>query len=103
MLQVPFIRDNQELVLEGLAKRNFVNAKEIIGRVLKTDETRRNIQALLDNSLAESNALSKEIWISFKTGQVQKATLAKEKTKKLKETAKNLTAQLNTCSKELQE
>ncbi len=103
MLQVPFIRDNQELVLEGLAKRNFVNAKEIIGRVLKTDETRRNIQALLDNSLAESNALSKEIGILFKTGQVQKATLAKEKTKKLKETAKNLTDQLNTCSKELQE
>jgi seryl-tRNA synthetase len=103
MLQVPFIRDNQELVLEGLAKRNFVNAKEIIGRVLKTDETRRNVQALLDNSLAESNALSKEIGILFKTGQVQKATLAKEKTKKLKETAKNLTDQLNTCSKELQE
>ena len=44
MLQVPFIRNNQELVLEGLAKRNFVNAKEIIGRVLETDETRRNIQ-----------------------------------------------------------
>ena len=30
MLQVPFIRDNQKLVLEGLAKRNFVNAREII-------------------------------------------------------------------------
>ena len=44
MLQVPFIRDNQELVLEGLAKRNFANAKEIIGSVLKADETRRKIQ-----------------------------------------------------------
>ena len=53
MLQVPFIRNNQELVLEGLAKRNFVNAKEIIGRVLETDETRRNIQASLDNTLAD--------------------------------------------------
>ena len=103
MLQVPFIRDNQKLVLEGLAKRNFMTAKEIIAHVLEADETRRNIQALLDNSLAESNALSKEIGILFKTGQVQKATLAKEKTKKLKETTKNLTDQLNTCSKELQE
>ena len=84
MLQVPFIRNNQELVLEGLAKRNFVNAKEIIGRVLETDETRRNIQASLDNTLAESNAISKEIGLLFKTGQVQKAALAKEKSKKLK-------------------
>ena len=102
MLQVPFIRDNQKLVLEGLAKRNFVNAKEILGRVLETDETRRNVQVLLDNTLAESNALSKEIGELFKTGQVQKATLAKEKTKKLKEQSKKFTDQLNTYSKELQ-
>ena len=103
MLQVPFIRNNQELVLEGLAKRNFVNAKEIIGRVLETDETRRNIQASLDNTLAESNAISKEIGLLFKTGQVQKAALAKEKSKKLKDQSRNFTDQLNTCSKELQE
>ena len=102
MLQVPFIRDNQKLVLEGLAKRNFVNAKEILARVLETDETRRNVQVLLDNTLAESNALSKEIGEFFKTGQVQKATLAKEKTKKLKEQSKKFTDQLNTYSKELQ-
>ena len=103
MLQVPFIRDNQKLVLEGLAKRNFINANEIIASVLEKDETRRNIQALLDNTLAESNTLSKEIGVLFKTGQIQKATLAKEKSKKLKEESKNFTEQLNTCTKELQE
>ena len=103
MLQVPFIRNNQELVLEGLAKRNFVNAKEIIGRVLEADETRRNIQVLLDNTLAESNAISKEIGILFKTGQIQKAALAKEKSKKLKDQSKKFTDQLDTYSKELQE
>ena len=103
MLQIPFIRNNQELVLEGLAKRNFVNAKEIIERVLETDKTRRNIQVLLDNTLAESNAISKEIGILFKTGQIQKAALAKEKSKKLKDQSKNFTDQLNTCSKKLQE
>ena len=103
MLQVPFIRDNQKLVLEGLAKRNFINANEIIADVLKKDETRRNIQVLLDNTLAESNTLSKEIGVLFKTGQIQKATLAKEKSKKLKEESKNFTEQLNTCTKELQE
>ena len=94
MLQIPFIRNNQELVLEGLAKRNFVNAKEIIERVLETDKTRRNIQVLLDNTLAESNAISKEIGILFKTGQIQKAALAKEKSKKLKDQSKNFTDHL---------
>lgn len=103
MLQVPFIRDNQKLVLEGLAKRNFVNAKEIIESVIEADETRRKIQVLLDDTLAESNALSKEIGVLFKTGQVQKATLVKEKTGKLKEQSKDLTDQLNTASKDLQE
>ena len=103
MLQVPFIRDNQKLVLEGLAKRNFVNAKEIIESVIEADETRRKIQVLLDDTLAESNALSKEIGLFFKTGQVQKATLVKEKTGKLKEQSKDLTDQLNTASKDLQE
>ena len=103
MLQVPFIRDNQKLVLEGLAKRNFVNAKEIIESVIEADETRRKIQVLLDNTLAESNALSKEIGLFFKTGQVQKATLVKEKTGKLKEQSKDLNDQLNTASKNLQE
>ena len=103
MLQVPFIRDNQKLVLEGLAKRNFANAKEIIESVIEADETRRKIQVLLDNTLAESNALSKEIGIFFKTGQVQKATLVKEKTGKLKEQSKDLNDQLNTASKNLQE
>ena len=103
MLQVQFIKDNQEFVLEGLAKRNFANAKEIIESVLKADETRRKIQVLLDNTLAESNALSKEIGLFFKTGQVQKATLVKEKTGKLKEQSKDLNDQLNTASKNLQE
>ena len=103
MLQVQFIRDNQELVLEGLAKRNFANSKEIIESVLEADETRRKVQVLLDDTLAESNALSKEIGLFFKTGQVQKATLVKEKTGKLKEQSKDLTDQLNTASKDLQE
>ena len=30
MLQVQFIRENQETVLAGLAKRNFANAETII-------------------------------------------------------------------------
>ena len=103
MLQVQFIRDNKQTVLDGLAKRNFANAETIINDVLSTDENRRNTQTSLDNILAESNTISKEIGELFKSGQAQKANLLKEKTTQLKEQSKELTEQLNAFSNALQE
>ena len=64
MLQVPFIRENKDLVITSLKKRNF-DASEIIAEVLNLDEDRRSLQTNLDNTLAESNSLSKEIGILF--------------------------------------
>jgi seryl-tRNA synthetase len=95
MLQVQFIREHKEVVLKGLAKRNFSGAETIIEQVLKTDESRRATQVSLDNILAESNKISKEIGAFFKSGEVQKAHLLKEKTGQLKEQSKVLSEQLN--------
>ena len=103
MLQVQFIRDNKQTVLDGLAKRNFANAEAIIEEVLATDEARRATQVSLDNVLAESNKLSKEIGGLFKTGKVQEANLLKEKTGQLKEDSKRLTEELHTNANKLQE
>ncbi|SEC34605.1 seryl-tRNA synthetase [Tenacibaculum sp. MAR_2009_124] len=102
MLQIQFIRENKQTVLEGLAKRNFADAETIIDHVLNTDETRRSTQVLLDNVLAESNKLSKEIGALFKSGEVQKANLIKEKTGQLKQESKELTEKLSAASDELQ-
>ena len=103
MLQVQFIRENKQTVLEGLAKRNFANAEEILDQVLEADETRRSTQVSLDETLAESNKLSKEIGAFFKSGEVQKANLLKEKTAQLKEQSKTLTDDLNVVTDKLQE
>jgi len=102
MLQVQFIRENKEVVLNGLAKRNFANAETMIDAVLDADEQRRATQVSLDNILEESNKLSKEIGQFFKSGEHQKANLLKEKTGQLKEKSKTLTEQLNSISDELQ-
>ena len=102
MLQVQFIRENKQVVLEGLAKRNFANAKTIIEQVLTADENRRKTQVSLDETLAESNKLSKEIGQLFKSGEVQKANLIKEKTSQLKTKSKELTESLSAFSEELQ-
>ncbi|MFI0428752.1 serine--tRNA ligase [Mariniflexile sp. HMF6888] len=100
MLQVPFIRENKNLVITRLAKRN-IDATEIIHNVISLDEERRRIQTELDNTLAESNTLSKEIGNLYKSGETQKANLLKEKTSQLKEVSKELTEALNNKAEEL--
>ena len=102
MLQVQFIRDHKEAVLQGLAKRNFANAERIIEQVLTADENRRGTQVQLDNTLSESNKMSKEIGAFFKSGKAQKATLLKEKTGQLKEKSKALAEKLQEYAYELQ-
>ncbi|WP_445737912.1 serine--tRNA ligase [Mariniflexile sp.] len=89
MLQVPFIRENKELVIERLAKRN-IDATEMIHNVISLDEDRRRIQTELDNILAESNTLSKDIGNLYKSGETQKANILKEKTGQLKDASKEL-------------
>jgi seryl-tRNA synthetase len=103
MLQVHYIKDNKEAVLAGLAKRNFKNAESTIGAVLKADEDRRSTQAALDAILAESNKISKEIGVLFKSGEPQKANVLKEKTGALKEESKQLTDKLAAVNVSLQE
>jgi seryl-tRNA synthetase len=100
MLQVPFIRENKDLVIAGLAKRN-IDATEVINQVISVDEDRRRIQTELDNTLAESNTISKEIGILYKSGETQKANQLKEKTSQLKEVSKDLNDLLNNKVEEL--
>jgi seryl-tRNA synthetase len=102
MLQVQFIRENKQTVLDGLAKRNFANAETIVNEVLTADENRRKTQVSLDDTLAESNKLSKEIGAFFKSGEVQKANILKEKTGQLKEKSKELNESLQAFSDALQ-
>jgi len=101
MLQVPFIRENKDRVLAGLAKRNFKNASETIDTVLATDELKRSTQAKLDAVLTESNALNKEIGMLFKSGEAKKANILKEKSGQLKTASKELQEQFNKAESDL--
>ncbi|MFT5216753.1 MAG: seryl-tRNA synthetase [Glaciecola sp.] len=102
MLQLSFIRENQELVIERLSKRN-IDATEMIAEVIQLDEERRQTQTELDNTLAESNALSKEIGMLYKSGKTDEANAIKDKTAQLKEDSKALTEKLNSTSENLDE
>jgi seryl-tRNA synthetase len=100
MLQVPFIRENKDLVINRLAVRN-IDATAMIEEVINLDEARRALQTKLDAILAESNAISKEIGILYKSGQAEKANALKSKTADFKEESKELNDQLTTTAEAL--
>lgn len=100
MLQLTFVRENKEAVLNGLKKRNFKDL-QLVDEVIELDEKRRATQAELDNALAESNNLSKEIGLLFKSGETGKANVLKEKTIELKEKTKKLSDSLSEISENL--
>lgn len=101
MLEVAHIREHKDAYAKALSKRN-IDAAPLLDQVIAADETRRTSQAKLDEVLAESNKFSKEIGMLFKSGEVQKANLLKEKTAGLKEQSKMLQDTLNRASEDLQ-
>lgn len=102
MLQIAFIRENQERVIQALAKRNL-DVKAVVEEVVQLDEKRRATQVALDNILAESNKLSKDIGELMKAGEKAKATILKEKTVSLKEKSKELAEAAEVLTSELTE
>lgn len=90
MLQISFIKDNKQRVINGLNKKRVADSEIIIEKILETDQKRRETQVQLDNNLAEANILSKQI------GQ-----LMKDKKKEEAENAKTRTFELKSINKEL--
>jgi seryl-tRNA synthetase len=100
MLQVAFIREHREDIITGLAKRN-IDATQMVDDAIFFDEERKQLQTELDNTLAESNTISKEIGILYKSGKATDANILKEKIAILKQDSKTLGDQLNAKSDEL--
>jgi len=102
MLQIAFIRDNQEKVIQALAKKHM-DAKDLVAQVVQLDEKRRAAQVELDNVLSESNRLSKDIGDLMKSGEKAKAAILKEKTVALKEQSKDWSEKAEAYAEELQQ
>ena len=100
MLQIAFIRENQEKVINALAKRS-IDATSVVKEVVELDEKRRATQVELDTILSESNKLSKDIGDLMKSGEKSKAEILKLKTVTLKESSKVLSEKLEIFANEL--
>tara|TARA_B110000114_G_scaffold182089_1_gene220705 strand:+ start:2976 stop:4241 length:1266 start_codon:yes stop_codon:yes gene_type:complete len=100
MLQVSTISENLEKITKSMLKRN-IDINSILEKIIETDNNRRSTQSSLDNSLASSNQLAKEIGEFFKSGETKKAGILKEKAGFLKKESKNFSEKLSNIIKEL--
>lgn len=101
MLQIKYIRDNKQKVVDRLKIKNF-DAAQLIDDLLNADEIRRSAQKQLDDTLAVNKQLSKEIGQFFKTGQKDKAEEARNKSTELKAKAKDLEQQMTDAEKDVE-
>ncbi len=102
MLQVSYIRDNREKVLERLAVKNF-KQPELVDEVIQLDEKRRQTQNKLDSVSAEANAAARQIGELMRTGKKEEANEIKAKTGAWKEESKQLSEQLTAFESDLQQ
>jgi seryl-tRNA synthetase len=102
MLQVPYLRENTEKALSGLAKRNK-DFSATVESIISVDESRRKLQNELDNLLAESNKISKVIGDLFKEGKREEADEMKVRTTEIKEECKGVETNLSQLEEELKQ
>lgn len=73
MLTLQILREQTDIVLEGLKKRNFKDAESLVQQIIENDKLRRETQNTLDTLKAKSNADSKKIGELMKTGKADEA------------------------------
>ncbi|SEF94160.1 MULTISPECIES: serine--tRNA ligase [Parabacteroides] len=100
MLTLKVITENPDEVIRRLAKKHF-DAKEIIGKIIELDKTRRNSQTALDANLAELNRISKSIGQLMKEGKKEEAEAARAKVAEMKEGNKDLQEAMDNAQEEI--
>lgn len=101
MLQVSAIRDQFDTVLDGLSKRNFKQAKELLISILDKDTARKETQRTLDDLKAKANIDAKKIGELMKAGKAAEANELKAGVASSKEQTKALEASLSSLEAEL--
>lgn len=99
MLPIQLFRQNKELVLEGLKKKNFKEL-ELVDRIISIDEERRKIQVDNDNLAAAINSASKSIGQLMGQGKKDEAEAMKAEVAKHKEQTKDLSDKLAALEQE---
>ena len=102
MLELSFISENKEKVLEGLERRCYPpETSQIIDKILEMNENRKSLQGFLDVKRGEINKLSGQIGDLFKSGKQAEAQALKEQVGAVKEEMGDKEKQLSEAENEL--
>ena len=94
MLQVNEIRNERKKIEEGLKKRNIQDLN-FLDEIISWDDVRKSTQYELDNILAKSNQLSREIGELYKNGKTEDVNVLRAESAELKNQTKTLQEKLN--------
>jgi seryl-tRNA synthetase len=100
MLQVNYIRQNKESVLERLGIKNF-SQLQLVEEVIELDDQRKRLQAEFDNTQARVNNASKEIGNIMRSGKKEQADALKTEVASLKTNIDPLKEQMAEVEKHL--
>ena len=100
MLHIPTIRENKAEIIELLKIKNF-DAITIFEKLLTKDDSRKETQKKLDDLLAKSNQLSKQIGEFFQKGETDKANEIKKESAQIKEDSKLLQEKYSSLEKNI--
>jgi seryl-tRNA synthetase len=102
MLTLTYLRERRDSVISSLAKRGL-DVTESVDRILELDASRRGIQKDLDDTLAESNVLSRKIGELMRDGKREEAEGVKSATSGLKEKTGTLRDKMSSLENEVHE
>ena len=102
MLQVYYIRQNRDKVLERLAIKNF-SQPQLVDEIIALDDERKRLQTAFDNMQARVNSASKEIGNLMRQGQKDEAEGLKAEVASLKNQIDPLKTEMADVEKKLNE
>lgn len=100
MLNLKFIQENKETVIERLAVKNF-DAREAIEKIIELDNLRKSLQQEAETKQAEMNTIAKQIGQLMQSGKKEEAETARQETSDLKNSITELNTRRNEVSTEL--
>lgn len=89
MLNLKFIQENKETVIERLAVKNF-DAREAVEKIISLDEQRKSLQQEAESKQAQMNTIAKQIGALMQSGQKEEADKARQETTDLKNSIADL-------------
>ena len=100
MLNLKFIQENKDTVIERLAVKNF-DARESVEKIITLDNLRKSLQQEAESKQAQMNGIAKQIGRLMQSGQKEAAEKARQETADLKTSIAELNNRRNEVETEL--